>query len=173
MYICSSRRAHSRSCVLFARSLKCLSSQTSCCSCLPSSCSQPPLSLTRSRCKSATNSATTFHPISFLYIHTPPHRRITPRLPPQNQIAQEQASHSGVIGLLTCACESFHPMSLSPSPSVEQPLAGPRLVGQPLCSVRPSRTVAPIRAHVRLLPTSSPACSRLASRSHRRLAGCL
>jgi hypothetical protein len=41
------RQARSRSRVLFAGSLKCLSSQTSCCSCLPSSCLQPPLSLGR------------------------------------------------------------------------------------------------------------------------------
>jgi hypothetical protein len=42
IYICSSRRARYRSRVLFARSLKCLSSQTSCCSCLPPSSTQPP-----------------------------------------------------------------------------------------------------------------------------------
>jgi hypothetical protein len=47
IYIYSSRRACSRSRVLFGGPLKCVSSQTSCCSCLPSSWSQPPLSLGR------------------------------------------------------------------------------------------------------------------------------
>jgi hypothetical protein len=33
--------------------------------------------------------------LSPFYIYTTPHRRITPRLPPQIQIAQDQASHPG------------------------------------------------------------------------------
>jgi hypothetical protein len=70
IYKCSSRRARSRSHVLFTGSLKCLSSQTSCCSCVSSSLSQPPLSLGRNAIDDEFGN---HHPRSlFLYKSTPP-----------------------------------------------------------------------------------------------------
>ena len=75
----SSRQAHSRSHGLFAGSLKCLSSQTSCYVCLSSSCSQPPRSLGRDAfCDKLGNHITR----SFFYYINPPRRHITPRLAP-------------------------------------------------------------------------------------------
>jgi hypothetical protein len=50
--------------------------------------------------------------LSPFYIYTTPHRRITPRLPPQIQIAQDQASHPGGYW---SSCVRRWALSLSPS----------------------------------------------------------
>ncbi|XP_023156808.1 uncharacterized protein [Zea mays] len=94
--------------------------------------------------------------LSPFYIYTTPHRRITPRLPPQIQIAQDQASHPGgywsscvrrassIHGCLPCVLPLFSSVggAVWPGPT-SSGAASRRGQRAAACAARPARRGRP------------------------------